>query len=246
MKLGKLIRLACVVSLAFGVYSPIALSAEPPVESRAMADGIIVKYRSDVAGANLADRVRVAEAAARTSGHALRYGRAGALGIHVLKLDREVSLSEAQELARLIERSDQNVEYAEPDLIVHPTFAPNDPDYPYQWHYFESTGGINLPSAWDSSTGTGVVVAVLDTGYLAHADLAANIVGGYDFISNSTIAGDGDGRDSSALDPGDYCIGNSTWHGTHVAGTIAAVTNNNSGVARGRIRSQDSSCSCSW
>ncbi|MFH2077561.1 MAG: S8 family serine peptidase, partial [Pseudomonadota bacterium] len=73
---------------------------------------------------------------------------------------------------------------------------------------------------------------VLDTGYVAHSDLAANIVAGYDFISNTTTAGDGNGRDSDASDPGDYYGGDpSSWHGTHVAGTVAAVTNNAKGVA---------------
>ena len=41
---------------------------------------------------------------------------------------------------------------------------------------------MNVPGAWDTVTGTGVTVAVIDTGYVAHSDLAANIVGGYDFI----------------------------------------------------------------
>ena len=96
--------------------------------------------------------------------------------------------------------------------------------------------------------GAGIVVAVIDTGYVPHADLAANIVPGYDFISaygqnaqNPNIAGDGDGRDADARDVGDWIDGSmswcanpakdSSWHGTHVAGTVAAVTNNASGVA---------------
>ncbi len=134
------------------------------------------------------------------------------------------------------------VEYVEFNALMQPLFTPNDPSYGSQWHYFEATAGINVNTAWDTATGTGAVVAVLDTGYRPHADLAANIIGGYDFVSDAAAARDGNGRDSSALDEGDWVASanecypgsspsNSSWHGTHVAGTIGAVTNNGTGVA---------------
>ncbi|GAA5215207.1 S8 family peptidase [Corallincola platygyrae] len=135
------------------------------------------------------------------------------------------------------------VEYIEEDRLLQHFATPSDPSYSQQWHYFESTGGMNLPAAWDQTTGTGVVVAVLDTGYRPHVDLVNNLLPGYDMISDSFVGNDGNGRDSDARDPGDAvtrgeCGGgqptqdqSSSWHGTHVAGTVAAETNNGRGVA---------------
>ena len=115
------------------------------------------------------------------------------------------------------------VEYAEPNYIVHAFMVPNDPAYSYQWHLDNNEyGGINMESAWDISTGSVVVVAVIDTGvayenyniYCQAPDLAGTtFVQGYDFVNNDTHPNDDEG------------------HGTHVAGTIAQTTNNNYGVA---------------
>jgi serine protease len=140
--------------------------------------------------------------------------------------------------------ADASVSSVEPNSRMQALFTPNDTSYAgSQWHYFEATGGLNLPTAWDSATGTGVVVAVIDTGITQHSDLNANIVAGYDFISDATAARDGNGRDSNPADQGDWWTNaecgpaptpanqNSSWHGTHVAGTIAAVSNNAKGVA---------------
>lgn len=132
--------------------------------------------------------------------------------------------------------ADPNIEMVEPDIRMYPMLTPNDARYNEQWHYFETTGGLNLPTAWDTTTGTGVVVGVIDTGYRPHADLVGNLLPGYDFISSAQTAQDGNGRDPDARDEGDWtndneCVPgrpgtNSSWHGTHVAGTIAAVANN--------------------
>ncbi|VAW84132.1 Extracellular protease precursor [hydrothermal vent metagenome] len=134
-----------------------------------------------------------------------------------------------------------NVEYVEEDKRLQAFFTPNDPEYPNQWHYHSSSGGLNLPGAWDNATGSGVVVAVIDSGYRPHSDLNPNILPGYDMISDLLLANDGDLRDSDARDPGDGARAgecginqparNSSWHGTHVAGTVAAVTDNSTGVA---------------
>ncbi|MCJ1676684.1 S8 family serine peptidase [Streptomyces sp. APSN-46.1] len=138
-------------------------------------------------------------------------------------------------------RADPDVAYVEPDSRAYALATPNDTEYAKQWDLFEPTAGMNVPAAWDKTTGSGVTVAVIDTGYVAHSDLAPNIVAGYDFISDSTAARDGNGRDNNAADQGDWSAAgecgtgskasDSSWHGTHVAGTIAAATNNAKGVA---------------
>ncbi|WP_168060895.1 S8 family serine peptidase [Candidatus Manganitrophus noduliformans] len=134
--------------------------------------------------------------------------------------------SEANELRALMIdtirrlRSDPDVVYAEPNFIRKPFFTPNDTHFGKQWHYEL----INLPQAWDVTQGSNnVIVAVLDTGVLFnHPDLSARLIPGFDFVDN----------DPNANDDGDDPRGeSSSFHGTHVAGTIGAETHNNSGVA---------------
>lgn len=127
-------------------------------------------------------------------------------------------------------RRQSGVRYAEPNYLLKASSIPNDPYFRSQWHY----PLINLPQAWDITTGSSaVIVAVIDTGVLlSHPDLQGKLVGGYDFISDPARSLDGDGRDPNPDDPGDKCCsGSSSFHGTHVAGTIAAATNNGIGVA---------------
>lgn len=113
------------------------------------------------------------------------------------------------------------VRYAEPNYRVDiQETRPNDPRYSDQWHYEQ----IDLPSAWtvttgESAEGADVIVAVLDTGvYLEHEDLLGKLLQGYDF------------HDSESESP-DETSGVNGWHGTHVAGTIGASTDNGTGVA---------------
>lgn len=122
------------------------------------------------------------------------------------------------------------VRWAQPNYIRHPMLEPNDEHYRLQWHYPQ----ISLPAAWDVTTGDpSVIVAVIDTGQFAHPDMdPARFVSGFDFISDPANALDGDGLDPDPSDPGDSTgAGASSFHGTHVAGTIGAHTNNGSGVA---------------
>ncbi len=208
-----------------------------------VTDQLIIKYRKGTLGHLRASlqTMAAAHAVVNQAGVQMRALRRNAFEAHVMKLDRRLSADVLAVLARAIAAADPDVEYAEPDRLLQVQLTPNDSRYLDQWHYYEATGGLNAPAAWDASTGSGVVVAVIDTGYRPHADLAANLVGGYDMIIDTAVSNDGNGRDSDASDPGDWITAgecgngnaaqNSSWHGTHVSGTIAAVTNNGSGVA---------------
>ncbi len=233
-----------------------AVSAAPSaVEQAGPPQQLIVKFRKPLnalANPGAAHRSARAQEVLRavSERRALRFEhrRVVATGADVVRVMRgngrnaRMTDQELEDLAREVAQQ-PDVLYAEVDRMLRPLATPNDSRYNEQWHYFESTGGLRLPAAWDQSIGTGARVAVLDTGYRPHADLAANIVGGYDFVSDTFVANDGGGRDSNAQDPGDWmnageCGGGyppqdygSSWHGTHVAGTIAAVTNNGTGVA---------------
>jgi len=110
------------------------------------------------------------------------------------------------------------VQYAEQDVYAYADATPNDTYYPLQWHYPR----IGLPAAWDVVIGSPVIVAVLDTGIrFDHPDLAGVAVGGYDVIDN----------DPDPTDPGCEADPYDPSHGVHVAGTVAAVTDNGRGVA---------------
>jgi serine protease len=125
-------------------------------------------------------------------------------------------------------RGRPEVRAADLNRIVRPALIPDDPGYVVQrWHYEQ----ISLPAAWNVTTGSAdVVVAVVDSGVVRHPDLVANLFDGYDFIRNA-LNQDGDGIDADPDDPGCALGGGSVFHGTHVAGTVAAASNNGTGVA---------------
>ncbi|MBD8633416.1 S8 family serine peptidase [Oxalobacteraceae sp. CFBP 8755] len=231
-------------------FAAAAGSQEP--QSILETDRVIVKYRDAqpaangstviVEGGSSARKARI-DRAGQQFGVLVRESHALSNGAKVFKLDRRHNLAEVRSLATEMMMRDASIEYAEPDRIMTHSATPTDPRYNDQWHYYDTVGGLRLPAAWDISTGTGVVVAVIDTGYRPHADLSGQILPGYDFISTAAIGNDGNGRDNDASDPGDgitagACGGGqpfsdqpSSWHGTHVAGTVAARTNNGAGVA---------------
>lgn len=190
-------------------------------------------------------RVRVAAIATATS-LPMNWSRRLATGSVLVELPDSVlatrlidTLEHDESLRRRV-----GLRFAEPDRLMQANALPNDTDAANLWGLAGpaegSVAGVGAFSAWSTTTGNGVVVGVIDTGYRPHADLAANVIDQYDFISDSVNANDGGGRDSDARDPGDWrsasdCGGagaaNSSWHGTHVAGTIAAIAQNAYGVA---------------
>ncbi|MEM7083000.1 MAG: S8 family serine peptidase [Pseudomonadota bacterium] len=242
---GTFVRL-CVATVVAFLLTPFSFAADPLSRTASQnSNQIIVKFNANNASTmGRAAQTRDIQALDRAVTSMLsvnvRHARQIATGGDVFRLERWYSHADLQKrLAKL--NADPAVEYAEIDRLMKPMATPNDPRYNEQWHYFENTGGIRLPAAWDSSTGSGVVVAVLDTGYRSHPDLNANLIGGYDMIGDTFVSVDGNGRDSDATDPGDWAsagqcgpgepASSSSWHGTHVAGTVAAVSNNNVGVA---------------
>lgn len=210
------------------------------LQSQAQHDRFIVKYKNGTAAAASATEMQKSlNAAASRAGKSVGLQRMRRLGTgaDLVRAARKMDRVEAESFMRQL-AADPTVEYVEVDRLLKPVLTPNDTNYSQQWGYQDADAGIRANQAWDITNGSGTIVAVLDTGITSHTDLNANVLAGYDFIADTFVANDGNGRDSNAADPGDWntdasqCpTGNSSWHGTHVAGTVAAVTNNAAGVA---------------
>ena len=187
------------------------------------------------------------------------YVRTTAQKATVVTLSSKLTAEQAEKYMATLS-SNPSVASVEPDLLRHPNarargaatskvaqvaqasnqvVAPNDTLYPQQWN-LHGTKGISAPEAWKTTQGAGVTVAVIDSGIVKHPDLDANVLPGYDFITEPSIARDGNGRDSDPTDQGNWeeagvCdadseASESNWHGTHVAGSIAAIMNNKRGI----------------
>ncbi len=124
---------------------------------------------------------------------------------------------------------DPEVAFAEPDWIVTPFGVTADADLNRQWN-LRAVGALE---AWDVTRGSAsIVIGVVDSGVVAHAELEGQLVAGYDFVSDPARARDGDGRDADPTDPGDRALsdGLSSWHGTHVSALIVGRADDGQGI----------------
>lgn len=227
-----------------------AAAAQTPAD---VTDRLIVRLADwadgDRAQAMGAERARTLSALARTRLEPLRRMSGGA---QVVRLTHAMAVADVEAMARSL-MSDPAVLHAEPDRRKYPLRVPTDPLYRNQWNLFDAVAGINAPAAWDVTVGSpAVIVAVIDSGVLAgNTDLAGRLAPGYDFVREDapglfTTANDGNGRDSDPVDPGNWVSAEeagrppfagcpqaapSSWHGTHIAGIVAANANNGYGVA---------------
>ena len=157
--------------------------------------------------------------------------------LYVLDLPRDTDVG----LAAALYAADPNVEYAQPDYELKASLTPDDPFYSSSGTWQQTYGdlwGLHITdagTAWDTSTGAGIVVAIIDTGIdYDHPDIVANMWTNPNEIPGNGIDDDGNGFVddvfgwnfvSNTNDPMD-----DFGHGTHVAGTVAAVGDNGIGV----------------
>lgn len=202
-----------------------------PSSDNQEVDRIVVKYKKQSLGQAVGSLERRARENVLASqfGFDLRHKRYMHNGAEIVELSKKTSYKDVSMLLDILKRNDKQIELAEVDVKAYPTMVPNDQLYAgYQWYFSNSTVGVNAEPAWNTYTGSYIKVAVLDTGYRPHVDLTKSMLPGYDFVSDSARANDGSGRDSDALDPGDWVAANecgpytsaanSTWHGTGVMG----------------------------
>lgn len=240
---------ALIVMVAGLMPQPVLAQSAMPVR------GVIVTLREDPALAGgrespQAVRERI-QGVSREAGVALAASRPISRQHHLLRLPQAQDGAALDDTMRRL-RLHPQVKAVEPDVLIRrQAVTPNDTDYNLQWNLAAPTvhaSAINMPDAWSRTTGTAVVIAVLDTGVrFAHPDLAGRLLAGYDMVSEVEYANDGNGRDADPSDPGDWVSASdrstqpglfgacpilpSSWHGTFISGQIAALSDNAMGVA---------------
>ncbi|NWK45485.1 MprA protease, GlyGly-CTERM protein-sorting domain-containing form [Ralstonia pickettii] len=241
--------LAC---LAWAMGGQVAAAAAPQPQ---YTGDLIIKWRDDTSGTR--KTLSASEASnrllsvAQAAGSALQVKRTLATNAQLM----HTGLTDAASIQAAVNKiaQDARVAYVVPDRILRPNTIPNDPLFATQSNLAapaQVPGGINAAAAWNITQGsTGIVVAVVDTGYTDHPDLSAKILPGYNFISDPARAGNSFGRGTDAHDLGDIvtsadvpkisgCTTNdisnppaSSWHGTEVSSVLAAQTNNGLDIA---------------
>jgi len=217
--------------LAAPVLAVMDQAAIPP---EGAYDGVLVKFKAGVS------QTRMNRAFRRAGSQQHRAFRSRLVrGLTRASIRRGNSLSSTLRTLR----NNRDVEFAEPNYILHAYAVPDDPRFDSQWalHNTGQTGGvadadIDAPEAWDLQTGGNVIIAVVDTGVdYNHNDLSGNIWNNSAEIANNGRDDDGNGfvddvrgwdfanNDNNPMDDND--------HGTHLSGTIAASGNNGTGMA---------------
>ena len=186
-----------IVGLGFALFNFKGLANQGTFQS------IVLDFREDVPAAEIN---RELKAIAQQYNLNPRLNSEFSAADHIYIVEGDKQLLSALKKSKLTKET----EYIEPNYVYKAFEVPNDPQYSQQWNL----RSINVESAWDETKGSGVTVAVIDTGISKVPDLEqTTFVKGYDFVNDRIEADDDAG------------------HGTHVAGTIAQSTNNNYGVA---------------
>jgi subtilisin family serine protease len=184
--------------MAAPAQAPAPVPARPAADASTVVPGrILIMPRAGLSEEALASIVKAHGAGASR--------RLGSQGLRLLELPAGTEAATAERLSR-----NPHIKFAEVDRRVRHELATNDPYLGSEWHLQK----VGAPAAWDSSLGSGITIAILDTGVDAsHPDLAGSLVPGRNVYDGNTNTADVYG------------------HGTKVAGSAAAAANNGQGVA---------------
>lgn len=266
MHFKRVALLSAITMTVSGLLSPTLVSATPlfisdnvkdvASDSGDLVDKILVKYKDvrvqNEPGSSLALGSSEASVPLKNLGQV-------SLGYTLVQLPFPMSRSEANNVSKNISKN-PGVKSADVEDSISISEIPNDPylagyleGTPFNGQYMADSGemlnkkaypafkgsiGNNTSATWNNYVqGQAPIIAVLDTGIAYHPDVPT--LPGYDMISSTKLARDGDQRDSNPADEGDWqesglCsnhkIPGSSWHGTNTAGIIGATVNNGIGT----------------